>query len=115
MRCEGGFEILNRFQAWQLRLKDQRLVRATPCESIQSLVFPQPQPVAVDRETFAFGNDKRGFPSVAVSFLSRDCCPSAPLNNEDCFVVNVVLFSNLPQMLVVFGGVFHQRIADVFC
>ena len=39
--------------------------------------------------------------------------PSLPLNDEDCFVVNVILFSNLPQMVVVFSGVFHQRIADV--
>ena len=39
--------------------------------------------------------------------------PSLPLNDEDCFVVNVILFSNLPQMVVVFCGVFHQRIADV--
>ena len=39
--------------------------------------------------------------------------PSLPLNDEDCFVVNLILFSNLPQMVVVFCRVFHHRIADV--
>jgi len=39
--------------------------------------------------------------------------PSLTLDDEDCFVVNPVLFSNLPQMVVVFRRVFQQRIADV--
>ena len=39
--------------------------------------------------------------------------PSLTFNDEDCFVVNAVLFSNLPQMVVVFCRVFQQRIADI--
>jgi hypothetical protein len=45
----------------------------------------------------------------------QSCSPSLTLNDEDCFVVNPVLFSNLPQMVVVFCRVLQQRIADVSC
>jgi len=40
---------------------------------------------------------------------------SLALNDEDSLVVNPVLFSNLPQMVIVSGSVFQQRIADVLC
>ena len=40
-------------------------------------------------------------------------CPSLPLNDEDCFVVNLILLSNLRQTGVVFCRVFQQRITDV--
>jgi len=39
--------------------------------------------------------------------------PSLPLNDEDCFVVNLILLSNLTQTVVVFSRVFQQRNADV--
>jgi hypothetical protein len=39
--------------------------------------------------------------------------PSRPLNDEDCFVVNLILLSNLPQTVVVFCRVLQQRIADI--
>ncbi len=39
--------------------------------------------------------------------------PSLPLNDEDCFVVNPVFFSSLPQMVVVFCSVFQHCSADV--
>lgn len=48
-------------------------------------------------------------------FLKRACSPSPTLNDEDRFVINLMLFSNLPSMVVIFSGVLQQRVADVFC
>ncbi len=39
--------------------------------------------------------------------------PSLPLNDEDCFVVNLILLSHLPQTVIFFCGVFQHRSADV--
>src|SRR5229473_1271045 len=39
--------------------------------------------------------------------------PSLPLNDENCFVVNLILLSNLPQTVIFFCGVFQHRSADV--
>ncbi len=40
-------------------------------------------------------------------FFNRACSSLPPLNDEDCFVINPVLFPNLPQLVVVFCGVFQ--------
>ena len=38
---------------------------------------------------------------------------SLTLNDEDCFVVDLILISSLPSMVVIFCGMLQQRIADV--
>ena len=47
--------------------------------------------------------------------IQQSCSPSLPLNDENRFVVDLILFSNLQSMFVTFSGVLQQRIADVSC
>ena len=71
--------------------------------------------LSIDRNEPGAESRDRPFGDGDFLFLNRARSPSPPLNDEDCLVVNPVLFSNLPQMVVVFCGVFQQRIADVSC
>ena len=40
---------------------------------------------------------------------------SISLDNKDRLIVNAIFLADLPKMMVLFEGVFHQSVADVFC